>query len=158
MKHLAMIATAAMFSLVACGKAGPELATQPIASSGLVVDLPSGWTVKTDSDRSYSLQPAGDDGMSIQVVVHHSPMPASLDELVQHSFCEDATKATKASLPGGGMFVQCDVKAARINNKDVMAPKVSVVVPAGDGTAECRFTTDKDIATVAAICKTLRKA
>ena len=143
MKNASLLAV--VLAILSACKGGPKLEPKAVADSGFVVDAPADWIVKKDMDHFYSVQsPQGMSGGFVQITTGGS-MPASLADAVAHAGCADPTKATSEQTPAGAFFVQC-------------AAKIGTNIESDLDSATCHLTTDKHIDTIAAICKSLRKA
>jgi hypothetical protein len=157
------IAIAALVVAAACGKgsgsSSEKIETKPIGKTGFVVDAPADWTVKQEMDVFYTAKGPGH-GDEAQIAADW-PMPSSLDEMVS-SACgkEPQQDVKKENLPGGGFYVQCKgpSKGIQIKGQTIITTKIQSSVPMGSGKAiRCSWETDRDAATIAAVCRSLRK-
>jgi len=141
-------------TVAACGKSKkPETAPADIGSTGYVVDVPAGWTVKMDMDRFYSVEGAG--GSGPQIIDQPSGSPGTLDVDIKN-LCDGRTDVHKDAIGKSGYWYTCKGESKMM--KGVVTTKIAAIVPRdGQGFFDCHLETDEDPAQALAICKSIHK-
>ncbi len=153
---MAKLAAIAALSLFACkGDGATKIEPKPIGQTGFVVDAPADWLTKQDASDIFSMGGSDRDSPRVTLLVRNGVGMATADALAP-AVCDDATKANKETLPGGGLVISCPTSEGQPAGK--LATKVHVMIHANDKLAECWFASDRDVATLSSLCRSLRPA
>ncbi len=144
----------ALVTAAACGKGGGagsgKTKTVDLGTTGFVVDVPEGWSVKTDMEGFYSFE-----GGRPKPQVMVSPLAASsVDDLAKQ--CEGQSDLVKEAIPTGGAFVSCKGPSKMLQGATTW--KLEASIPKGENESfKCHLESDKDITVASKICKSVRK-
>lgn len=135
-------------------KAGP----QALGDTGVVVDVPAGWTVE---DQSVQQMPVFriSKGKAHVSVKRWMIAPKDIEELyVKPDECGSAKEpGVKETTPAGTMYVQCKKLLPNEGGGEIEVTHATAALPIEKGAMRCFFTTPEDATAQISICKSLRK-
>lgn len=145
--------------------APPESAKQPVTPPpaptgpktwvnvpdlGVKVETPAGWAVTVPIPGHYTVKGNGQDGF-VQVN-KAAAMPASPDAAAAQRCLGAAKTIAKEKTPAGAIFVMCETEISGNKSRSINAWLHKAGAPAA---AHCTITTDRNLALLEGVCRSL---
>lgn len=139
---------------VSSNKGGP----QALGDTGVVVDVPAGWTVDDQSVEQFPVFRVGK-GQQHVMVKRWMIAPKDVEELyAKQGECADAKEpGVKETTAAGAMYVQCKKRVPTDRGGEVEITHGTAALAMDKGAMRCFFTTTDDPSAQISVCKSLRK-